>query len=133
MAAEIATLSTLSTGEYALMLASLESRFEPQKFHCGTCITQYGSSERLIKKTEIKRKGKGCFDFKSKSYRLDNIRYSNCIGAHAVPIDYILEAFTAYEKGMLPFEGTLAEQPNKMIEIFQMIEMRRAAKVNQGK
>lgn len=123
----------MTTGEYVILLASLEAKLDPKKFHCGTCITQYGTSERLIKKTERKRKTKGCFDFTSKDYRIDNIRYNTCIGSYAVPIDFFIEAFSLYEKGVLPFNGTISEQPNKIMEIFQLIEVRRTEKINQGK
>lgn len=126
-------MSTLSTGEYVLLLASLESKLDPKKFHCGSCITQYGSSERLMKKTERKRKSKGCFDLTSKKYRIDNIRYNTCIGNFAVPIDFFIEAFSLYEKGVLPFKGNISEQPSKIMEVFQLIEVRRAEKINQGK
>ena len=122
----------LSIGEYAVLLASLEACLEPQKFHCGTCITQYGTSPRLMKKTDRKRKSKGCFDFTSKDYRIDNIRYTTCIGNMAVPIDFLLEAFSLYEKGVLPFKGNLHEQPSKIIEIFNIIEVRRAEKIKQN-
>ena len=125
-------MSSISTGEYALFLASLESKLDPKKFHCGSCITQYGNSERLIKKTERKRKSKGCFDFTSKNYRLENVRYLTCIGNFAVPIDFYIEAFGLYEKGVLPFEGNISDQPNKIIEIFQLIEVRRAEKIQQN-
>ena len=106
-------------------MASLESKFNPEKFHCGTCITQYGTSERLVAKTKLKRKSKGCFDYTSKKHRIDNVRFYNCIGNHATPIDFYVEAFSLYEKGMLPFKGTLGDQPNKIMVVFQLIEVRR--------
>lgn len=133
IAGAVSQLSTLSSGEYVFLLASLESKLDPKKFHCGTCITQYGSSDRLVQKTERKRKSKGCFDFTSKNYRLENIRYNTCIGNFSIPIDYFVEAFSLYEKGVLPFKGGVGEQPNKIMEIFQLIEVRRAEKIKQGK
>ena len=132
IANQVHTVSTISTGEYALFLASLESKLDPKKFHCGSCITQYGTSERLRKKTDRKRISKGCFDFTSKNYRLENVRYLTCIGNFAVPIDFYIEAFSLYEKGVLPFEGNISDQPNKIIEIFQLIEVRRAEKIKQN-
>ena len=129
----ISAVSTLSDGEYALLLASLEAKLEPKKFHCGTCLTQYGNSEKLIAKTERNRKSKGCFDFTSKQYRIDNILYNSCIGNFVTPIDYFVEAFSLYEKGVLPFEGNLGDQPSKIMEIFQIIDVRRTEKYNQNK
>jgi hypothetical protein len=129
----IHSVSSLTTGEYAILISSIEAKLDPKKFHCGTCITQYGSSPRLIGKSERKRRTKGCFDYTSKSYRIDNIRYTTCIGSFAVPIDFFVEAFSLYEKGVLPFKGGIGEQPNKIMEVFQLIEVRRSEKINQGK
>jgi len=132
LGAKIATISSLQPGEHGILLASIEACLVPKKFHCATCITQYGTNERLVKKTELKRKGKGCFDYKTKAYRLDNIKYNTCIGNFAVPIDYFLEAFSLYEKGVLPFKGTVGDQPNKIMEIFGLIDVRRSEKMKQG-
>ncbi len=117
--------SYLTISETAILLASIESRLDPKAFDCGTCIMQYGKSAKMQGKSYRKRQSKGCFDLKTKSYRLENIRYNNCIGNHVVPIDFIVDAFLHYEKGGLPFEGTLGDQPNKMIEIFDMFHRRR--------
>ena len=133
MSEAVQVQSMLTLGEYALLLASIEAKLEPKKFHCGSCITQYGTNERLLAKTDRKRKSKGCFDFVSKPHRLENIRYKSCIGNFAIPIDFFIEAFSLYEKGVLPFKGTISNQPNKIMEIFQIIEIRRAEKINQGK
>lgn len=86
----------------------------------------------MIGKTERKRQSKGCFDLTSKSYSLDNICYKTCIGNYAFNVQYFLEAFSLYEKGVLPFKGTVGEQPNKIMEIFKLIEVRRSDKANQG-
>lgn len=133
VASRINECSTLSAGEYALLLASIESKVDPKKFHCGTCITQYGKSERLQKKTLRKRESKGCFDYSTKSYKFDNLIFKTCPGNFVVPIDYFVEAFSLYEKGVLPFRGTIGDQPNKIMEVFQLIEVRRNEKLNQGK
>jgi len=34
---------------------------------------------------------------------------------------YFIEAFSLYEKGMLPFKGNIGDQPNKIIEVFNLI------------
>lgn len=78
-----------------------------------------------MEKSRINRRSKGCFDYVTKAHRIDNIRYDSCIGNYAVPIEYYIEAFRLYEKGILPFPGGLADQPNKIIAIFNLIEVRR--------
>jgi len=118
--------STLTPYEYITLTAALEARYEPQKFNCATCIMQYGKSQRLMDKTDRKRQSKGCYGVGVKTYRLDNIKYSMCVGNFNKEIDYIIEAFSLYEKGVLPFKGNLGNQPNKIIEVFNIIFRRRA-------
>lgn len=71
---------------------------------------------------------KGCFDFKTKQYRLENIKYNSCIGNFVTNIDFLVDAFALYEKGIMPFPGELAIQPSKIISIFNIIEVRRSEK-----
>ncbi len=87
----------------------------------------------MLDKTFRNRKSKGCFDTHTKQYLIQNIRYNKCIGNFVVPIDYLVEAFSLYEKGVLPFEGNIGDQPNKIMEVFQLIEVRRAEIHDQGK
>lgn len=122
---QIEAVSVLTYSEQAIILASIEAVLEPKLYHCATCIMQYGASERMQGKAERKRISKGCYDLKTKSYRLENIRYNNCIGNHTVPLEYLMDSFVLYEKGTMPFEGTLGDQPNKIIEIFEVIHRRR--------
>jgi hypothetical protein len=128
--------STLTPYEYITILPSIQAFLEPKKFNCVTCLLQNGTSEKLIGKTEAKRKSKGCFDYTTRKYKLKNIVYNSCLGNFTKEIDYIIEAFSHYEKGMLPYKGTLAEQPNKIIEIFDLISSMRSEhfeKEKQGK
>jgi hypothetical protein len=37
-------------------------------------------------------------------------------------VDYYLDLFIKYESGMLPFKGGIPEQPNKIIELFNIID-----------
>ena len=125
--------SSLTTSEYCVLLASVEAALNPEKYLCESCITQYGTSERLMKKTLRKRQAKGCFKEVSRGIRIENILFKKCIGSFAVPINYFVEAFILYEKGVMPEMGSLGEQPNKIIEVFRVIEMRRAEKAKKVK
>jgi hypothetical protein len=107
--------------EYVTLTATLESRFQPKKFDCSTCLTQYGKTQKMIDKTSRKRKSKGCTDYTSRTYRIDNIIFSTCIGNYVKEAGYFIEAFSLYEKGMLPFKGNVGDQPNKIIEVFNLI------------
>ena len=86
---------------------------------------QYGRTERMMNKAFTNRRSKGCFDYSTKAYRLGNFKYDTCIGNYAKPIDFYIEAFTLFEKGIMPFKGTIAEQPNKIIEVFNIFATRR--------
>ena len=78
-----------------------------------------------MKKTERKRKSKGCYDYTTKQYRNGGFLYKSCYGNYVSNIDFYIEAFSFFEKGKLPYTGTLGEQPNKIIEIFNIIHSRR--------
>ena len=110
----------------AILLPSIEAVLEPSKFHCATCIMQYGGTKRTMAKAETKRRSKGCYDYGIMDYRLENIKYDRCVGNYVKNIEYFTDAFSLYEKGILPFEGTLGDQPNKIMEIFELIHRRRA-------
>lgn len=109
--------------EYAFLLAAVEVALEPKKFACSRCASNYKEKHK-----EKKRRPKGCYDLTTKVYRIENILYKSCIGNYNSNISFLSESFSKYEKGMLPFKGTLAEQPNKIIEIYNIIEQRREEK-----
>jgi len=122
---KILLASSLTSYEYVTLLASLEQSFYPKKYNCQLCKTRFGTSERLIKKMERNRKAQGCFDYTTKKYRVENIIYKSCLANYSTNINFLVESFAKYEQGMLPFKGSLEEQPNKIIEIFNIIETRR--------
>ena len=116
-------------GEYALLLASFEAVLYPKKFHCYTCITQYGKTPKMVGKSDRNRRSKGCYDFSTKSYRIENIKYNTCVGNFVKPIEFLLEAFSLYEKGVLTFNGKVGDQPAKLMECFNIFEQRRYEKL----
>jgi len=44
----------------------------------------------------------------------ENLRYSN--------FDFYYNLFMQYEKGVMPFPGALVDQPNKIIELFSVLQ-----------
>jgi len=111
-------------GEYVYLIAGLEVALEPKKFNCNQCAASYKEINKAAK-----RKPKGCYDYSTRVYKIENVLYKSCIGNYNNSMDFLLEAFSFYEKGMLPFKGTLAEQPAKIIDIFNIIEQRRNEKI----
>ena len=104
---------------------------DPKKFNCVSCITQYGKSEKMMKKADRNRRGKGCYDYKTKTFQVDNFKLYTCVGNYVKEIDYLVEAFSQYEKGLLPFKGGLGEQPNKIIEVFNLINTVRSKHIKE--
>ena len=121
-------------------MASMEAIFN-DNFNCYKCTKKY-PLEIKRKKDEpakpnqrgiVKRKSMGCFDFTTRTFLLDNVKYSSCIGNYTLQgLGYYFEAFLAYEKGMLPFEGDLGMQPNKMVEVLHIIDTIKKDKNKEG-
>lgn len=86
------------------------------------------TSKRAIEEGRAKRTSKGCFDYTSKSYKIENVVYNSCIGNYTVNIGFYIEAFAKYKLGLLPYDGNLGEQPNKLLEIFNIMEFRKDKK-----
>jgi hypothetical protein len=97
--------------------ASLAAHFE-DRFNCHKCL-----KKNFSERGKVKRKSLGCFDLTSRTYLVDNIKFSSCVGNYtAIGFGYYLEVFLQYEKGVLPFKGSLGDQPNKMIELLHIID-----------
>jgi len=79
----------------------------------------------MVNKTIRKRTSKGCFDYKTKKYRLENIVFKSCIGNYTIDLSYYINLYSLYEKGIMPFNGLLKDQPAKIIEIFSIIEQKK--------
>jgi hypothetical protein len=74
--------------------------------------------------TELARVNKGCFSVGERVLHSISreINFKTCIG-NFFEQDVLgwLEMHSKYESGMLPFSGSLMDQPNKAIEIFRII------------
>lgn len=87
-------------------------------------MKRYGATEgKAAERGKAKRKSKGCFDFTSRTFLLDNIKYSACVGNYTLSgLGYYYEVLLNYEKGLMPFTGALSLQPNKIMEVIHLIE-----------
>lgn len=66
---------------------------------------------------------KACLLTDKVKYQLEDIRYYKCIGNfYSDSAVYLMELFYNYERGVLPFHGSLMDQPAKIIDIFQLID-----------
>ncbi|NOS67246.1 MAG: hypothetical protein HOO67_02680 [Candidatus Peribacteraceae bacterium] len=94
------------------------------KYNCHDCLKQYGKrkdAETMLQKT---RESKACFDFAAEFiHNIDGqIYFKKCIGNYfnGVWVRFV-EMERQYEKGVLPYPGSLSEQPAKILEIFRII------------
>lgn len=78
--------------------------------------------------TEKRRKVKGCWGG-GISYSLEDIEFNACIGNFTSQgAKYIIDLFMMFEKGVMPYEGSLSDQPAKLLEAFDMIRSIREQK-----
>jgi len=51
------------------------------------------------------------------------LNYTNCVGNHFNNYwAYWINYTDTYEKGILPFSGTVLEQPNKFVEVMNLVQ-----------
>ncbi|TXH09497.1 MAG: hypothetical protein E6R04_07980 [Spirochaetes bacterium] len=106
----VETLSSLTVGEWVYLRSTLHAIDNP-RFQCAECP----KGSRLAKACEsinpnVVHKIGG------------ELGYHTCIGNFfsQTALNW-LELHNKYEQGVLPYPGSLLDQPNKMIEIFRVI------------
>lgn len=124
MTYRIQEISSLSVEEWVNLKASLYA-LENREFYCGDCLSKYEgrvASEEMSKKA---RDLKGCFGLKDRQlHHIERkIYFYTCIGNFfRESVLHWLDMFRAFDKGVMPYQGNLMDQPNKVIEIFRVIE-----------
>lgn len=123
-------ISRVNNADYIAILATLTAIDNKEKFYCETCLGKYCGRPDEKAMTQKNRELKGCFGIKknpihtlSVSEGKDSIKFSTCVGNF---FDWtvlsLLEMQRLYDKGILPYPGSLSNQPNKIIEAFTVIE-----------
>lgn len=82
--------------------------------------------------TQANRERKGCFGIAENTlHHFDNLHYNTCVGnlASDAALSFI-EAEARYNQGILPYPGSLFEQPAKVIDIFDCIAAWKQDKLN---
>lgn len=87
-------------------------------------MKRYGAEPEIDKGRGLaKRKSKGCLDFTTRSFLIDNISYKSCIGNYTLQgMGYYLELYANYEKGVTPLNTDIGNHPNKLIEVMHIID-----------
>lgn len=64
--------------------------------------------------------------------RRENILFRKCPGNfYTLALPHLLTLYRQYESGVLPYPGSLMEQPNKILEVFDVIEHHKRAKMEE--
>jgi len=74
------------------------------------------------------RESKGCFEELSRPVeRLDSITFTKCPGNFfSSQMLHMLGWYRSFKDGILPFPGSLVDQPAKVIEILEIIDHNKA-------
>jgi hypothetical protein len=97
---------------------------ENKQYLCSECITQYRGRPDQAEMDRKNRASKACEDVREKPFiSIDGeIGFKTCVGNfYTAAVIPWLEANQAYQKGILPFPGSLSEQPNKAMEIMRLV------------
>lgn len=110
--------------EYIELKSTLYA-LDDRRFLCSECLSQYAGRADYESMNMRLRESKACTEIRKQALHSldDEILYRTCVGNFfkSECVSY-LEMFQAYERGVLPFEGVLLDQPNKIMEIFRVIE-----------
>jgi len=93
------------------------------KFQCSSQVSKLAERIGYDKAKERISITNGCGNLAEKHrYEIDGIRYHKCLCDYLNPyMGFLLEIHNQYDKGVMPFPGSLSEQPAKIIEILNRI------------
>jgi hypothetical protein len=124
----IQEISGLTMKELVHLKATLHI-FDDKRFSCTDCLHKYKSRVDGEKQTQILQKSMGCeTPFPRPVHNIDGeILFDRCIGNYfSHQAVHWITIHTHFQRGVLPFPGSLSEQPAKVLEIFSVIETHRA-------
>jgi len=99
--------------------------FTEDKFNCQEKIRQFAPRAGYERAKKMVEDANGCNEIsKNIKYTIDNIGYKSCLCNFKNPnMEYYFTLYNMYDKGILPFPGSVIEQPNKIIEILNFIKV----------
>lgn len=92
-------------------------------FNCSKCLSQYKARPDREKHLDLLKRRKGCQSPGSVKPIVENIKFNICIGNFysQVAAQYI-DLYYNYQRGVMPYDGTLMDQPSKVIDVFNIID-----------
>lgn len=122
---KVEEINYLTDAEMVGIISTFSSIHE-ENFNCNNCKKRMGQ----IARDDLK----GC----SKILKSDVANWRNQITFQTCPVNFYSQAFAVYidlfrhfENGILPFKGGLLEQPNKIMEVFNLIESLKIERSNE--
>ena len=93
------------------------------RFRCGDCGNQYRARPDIEKMLVAYRQSKACEVVQEKPVQaLDELRFHTCLGnffTHSAA--RLVEMHAHFDRGVMPYPGSLADQPAKVIDAFRVI------------
>lgn len=106
----------MSEGEIKTIVASFFA-LSDRNFNCSDCKKKMGQVARDQMKGCSKTLDKPVFTWNNK------INFSTCpVNHYNHSIGVLMEYFRHFERGVLPFNGGLLDQPAKTLEVFNLFE-----------
>ncbi len=94
-----------------------------REYQCTFCLKKYRGREDYEKITQANRTRKGCFGIIPNTlHKFEDLEYSTCVGNFVSESAlFWVEAEARYNQGVMPYPGSLVEQPAKVLDIFSCI------------
>lgn len=115
-------MSTITQDDYILLKSTLNV-LDNQDYQCEKCLVKYKRHNDYKNMTVKLRRLRGC-EVKSDraNISMDDLSYRRCPGNYySRSCVSLIETYQYFDKGILPYEGPLSDQPNKVIEAYKII------------
>lgn len=117
--------------DYVYLKATLHALDNRQELYCRDCMQKYRGRSDEKQMTDANRARKHCeTESERRVVQVADIQFFTCPGNFwsSAAIGF-LEMQIAYEHGVLPFPGSLADQPAKVMDILRVIQAHKHEKM----
>jgi len=121
---KIDEISSVTNEEWVRLKATLKA-VEDDRFVCSQCQLKDKHLPDYKERNHRLRESKACFSVSKVQYHhIDNeIGFHTCIGNfYSETCHQWISIYDNYARGVLPFPGSLMEQPTKAMEIFRIVD-----------
>ena len=124
----IKSISTVTMKDYSEICSAFITLTEP-KYRCGDCKRRYSSDPYKWGKHREHMACNYTTEKPRHSYKPAHVNqgnpsvmYNKCIGNYYGAFwSNLINYYPQYEKGLLPFEGSLMNQPSKFVEVMELV------------